>query len=38
MSTESVSAPVGLVNNAGITGPVRDLHDYTADASPKRSH
>jgi NAD(P)-dependent dehydrogenase (short-subunit alcohol dehydrogenase family) len=20
-----------LVNNAGITGPVRDLHDYTAD-------
>jgi NAD(P)-dependent dehydrogenase (short-subunit alcohol dehydrogenase family) len=27
-----------LVNNAGITGPVRDLHDYTADASPKRSH
>jgi len=28
-----------LVNNAGITGPVRDdPHDYTAHASPKRSH
>ena len=27
-----------LVNKAGITGPVRDLHDCTADASPKRSH
>ena len=28
-----------LVNNAGITGPVRDdPHDYTAPASPKRSH
>ncbi|MGH3274875.1 MAG: SDR family NAD(P)-dependent oxidoreductase, partial [Streptosporangiaceae bacterium] len=26
-----------LVNNAGITGPVRDPLDYTADASPKRS-
>ena len=30
MSTGSVSAPVALVNNAGITGPVRDPHDYTA--------
>jgi NAD(P)-dependent dehydrogenase (short-subunit alcohol dehydrogenase family) len=27
-----------LVNNAGITGPMRDPHDSTADASPKRSH
>jgi NAD(P)-dependent dehydrogenase (short-subunit alcohol dehydrogenase family) len=27
-----------LVNNAGITGPVRDPHDFTAGASPKRSH
>jgi NAD(P)-dependent dehydrogenase (short-subunit alcohol dehydrogenase family) len=26
-----------LVNNAGITGLVRDRHDFTADASPKRS-
>jgi NAD(P)-dependent dehydrogenase (short-subunit alcohol dehydrogenase family) len=27
-----------LVNDAGITGPMRDPHDYTAGASPKRSH
>jgi len=27
-----------LVNNAGITGPVRDPHDYTAGASPTRWH
>jgi len=27
-----------LVNNAGITGPVRDPHDCTAGAPPKRSH
>jgi NAD(P)-dependent dehydrogenase (short-subunit alcohol dehydrogenase family) len=27
-----------LVSNVGITGPVRDPHDFTADASPKRSH
>jgi NAD(P)-dependent dehydrogenase (short-subunit alcohol dehydrogenase family) len=25
-----------LVNNAGITGPMRDPHDYTAGTSPKR--
>ena len=27
-----------LVNNAGITGPMRDPHDYTAGASPTRWH
>ena len=27
-----------LVNNAGITGPMRDPYEYTAGASPKRSH
>jgi NAD(P)-dependent dehydrogenase (short-subunit alcohol dehydrogenase family) len=27
-----------LINNVGITGPIRDPHDNTTDASPKRSH